>query len=64
MFVGRTEDTGKIQDVIDLIGKSFGESKALLDLMIAFLEEGKVKQAANVMQVTFFFGLLFYIYFI
>lgn len=42
----------RLQQVLDLGTKLHGESNSLLDLAIAFIEEGRIKQATKIMQVS------------
>ena len=46
------EDAKALQDVTDLVTQTHGESSALYDLAIAFLDCGRPRQARKVLEVS------------
>ena len=47
----KNEDPDRLQKVLDLSTKQHGEVNSLYDLVFAFLECGKVRQAKKILEV-------------
>ena len=50
LFVEK-EDTDRLQQLVDLNSKVHGEGNSLVDLMMTFLESGRIKQAQKILEV-------------
>lgn len=49
----KAEDPERLQKVLDLSTKQHGEVNSLYDLVFAFLECGKVRQAKKILEVKY-----------